>query len=269
MATEKDQKKFFDQYAAVHKKQEPVNTFFYDLAVAELRRGFAWLSGCDSVLEYGCGTGDTIDLFLATSNFQPSRIVGIDLSEVSVQVARSRHPYEFHVVSDNDLSFLAPASLEGAYMIGVLHHTESHQKIFDEVSRVLQPGGKFLILDLTKNNPFIGFARALFPYMPRRVKQMFPDDLVIDETIPEKLRVETDATFVALERANFSIEHVEYGHLFYFVFDWLERFTRISISKTRFKVIYSWFYRLEKRLLTLGMFKRLAHVFVLRAVKRP
>jgi hypothetical protein len=108
MAIEKNQKKFFDQYAANHQKQEPVNTFFYDLAVAELRRGFKWLSECDSVLEYGSGTEDTINLFLSTSNYQPSRIVGINLSELSVEVARSRYPYEFHVVPDNDLSFLPP-----------------------------------------------------------------------------------------------------------------------------------------------------------------
>jgi len=269
MAIEKNQKKFFDQYAANHQKQEPVNTFFYDLAVAELRRGFKWLSGCDSVLEYGCGTGETINLFLSAGDCQPSRIVGIDLSEVSVEVARNRYPYEFHVVPDNDLSFLPPASLEGAYMIGVLHHTESHQKIFGEIGRVLQSGGKFLILDLTKNNPFIELARALFPYMPRRIRQMFPDDLVIDETIPEKLRVEVGATLASLRMAGFFVEQVEYGHLFYFIFDWCERMTRINISKTKFNVIYSWFYRIEKRLLTLELFKRRAHLFVVRAVRSP
>jgi SAM-dependent methyltransferase len=91
-------------------------------------------------------------------------------------------------------------------MIGVLHHTESHQKIFDEIGRVLQSGGKFPILDLTNNNPFIELARALFPYMPRRIRQMFPDDLVIDETIPEKLRVEVGATLASLRKAGFSVE---------------------------------------------------------------
>jgi len=269
MAIEKNQKKFFDQYAARHQRKEPVNVFFFELAIAELRRGFRWLSGCNSVLDYGCGTGETINLFLSTADYEPSRIVGIDLSEVSVEVARSRYPYEFHVVPDNDLSFLPPASLEGAYMIGVLHHTESHQKIFDEIGRVLQSGGKFLILDLTKNNPLIELARALFPYMPRRIRQMFPDDLVIDETIPEKLRVEVGATLASLRKAGFSVEQVDYGHLFYFIFDWCERMTGINISKTKFNVIYSWFYRVEKRLLTLELFKRRAHLFVVRAVRSP
>jgi ubiquinone/menaquinone biosynthesis C-methylase UbiE len=267
MAIEKDQKKFFDQYAAGYEKKAPVNTFFFDLAIGELRRGFLWLSDCRSLLEYGCGTGESIELFLEVTGKRPDRIVGIDLSDVSVDVARRRHPFEFHVVPDNDLTFLPEASLEGAYMIGVLHHTEEHQKIFDQVARVLQPGGKFFVLDLTRNNPIIESARAVFPFMPKRVKGMFPDDLVVDETIPEKLSVEVDGTVARLQQAGFVVEYVEFGHLAYFVFDWIERLTRLQLSRTRLNVAYSAFYRFEKWLLTMGPFKRRAHLFALRAVK--
>lgn len=269
MAVERDQKKFFDQYAANYQKRAPVNVFFFELAIAELRRGFRWLSGSRSVLEYGCGTGETIELFLETAEQRPERIVGIDLSDVSVEVARRRHPFEFHVVPDNDLTFLPESSLDGAYMIGVLHHTEEHGKIFDQIARVLQPGGKFLIMDLTKNNPIIESARAAFPFMPKRIKRMFPDDLVVDETIPDKLRVEVDETIERLIKAGFKVEHVEFGHLAYFVFDWFERVTRLKLSATRFKAIYLWFYRFEKWLLTKAAFKARAHVFTLRAVKAP
>jgi SAM-dependent methyltransferase len=267
MATERDQKKFFDDYAARHQRSEPVSDFFFDLATTDLRAGFHWLAGSRSILEYGCGTGETIRLFLSTTGQQPARIVGIDLSEVSIQVAQGRLPYEFHVVPDNDLSFLAPGSIDSAYMIGVLHHTTNHQKIFDQVSRVLPPGGKFLILDLTTNNPFIEMARALFPYMPKRIKNMFPDDLVVDDTIPEKLGVDVPATLDALRNAGFSIERVDYSHLFYFLFDWAERATRIRLSRTRLRALYSWMFAVEKRLFGLDVFKRRAGSFVMRAVK--
>lgn len=267
MKIEKDQKKFFDLYAASHQKKEPLNSFLFELAVVEIRDGFRWLSDCSSVLDYGCGTGETIDLFLSTTHSRPARIVGIDLSDVSIEVAKSRYPYEFYVVPDNSLSFLSSASLSGAFMLGILHHTESHQKILDEIYRVLEPWGKFLIVDMTKNNPLIEFARALFPYAPKRIQQMFPDDLVIDRTIPEKLHVDVDETIAALKRAGFSVELVTYGHLFYFVFDWFERLTRLNISKTKFKVIYSWIHRFEKRLLTMRFFKNRAHLFAIQAVK--
>lgn len=267
MKIEKDQKKFFDLYAASHKKKEPPNTFFSELSIVDIRKGFRWLSDCDSVLDYGCGTGETINLFLTSTNSQPTRIVGIDLSEVSIEVAKTRYTYEFYVVTDNNLSFLSPASLDGAFMLGILHHTDDHQKIFDEIYNVLEPGGKFLVVDMTKNNPLIEFARYLFPYMPKRIQGMFPDDLVIDETIPEKLRVEIDVTLAALKKAGFTVELVTHGHLFYFIFDWLERMTRLNISKTKLNVIYSWIYRFEKRLLTMRFFKNYAHVFAIQAVK--
>jgi SAM-dependent methyltransferase len=268
MSIERDQKKFFDQYAAGYEQKPPVNTFFFDLACVELQRGFRWLSGGRSVLDYGCGTGETLDLFLKAAERRPEQVVGIDLSDVSVGVARRRHPFDFHVVPDNDLTFLPEGSLDGAYMIGVLHHTDAHQKIFDQIARVLRPGGKFFILDLTKNNPIIESARAVFPYMPKRVKGMFPDDLVVDDTIPEKLVVQVDETLALLAKAGFQVELVEYGHLAYFVFDWLERLTRLKLSHTRFNVVYSGFHRFEKWLLTMGPFQRRAHVFAVRAVKQ-
>jgi SAM-dependent methyltransferase len=267
MAIEKDQKKFFDDYAANYRPQQPVNVFFYELAIAELRSGFRWLSGCGSVLEYGCGTGETIEIYRNTAQPPAPRIIGIDLSDVSIGVARARHPFEFHVVPDNDLTFLPAGSLDSAYMIGVLHHTREHAKIFEQIARALRPGGRFFVLDLTKTNPVIESARAVFPYMPKRVKRMFPDDLVVDDTIPEKLEVDLDGTLEAMRRAGFLVEHVDHGHLFYFVFDWLERVTRLEISRTRFNVLYRWIYGFEKKLLALRFFQRRAHLFTVHAVK--
>lgn len=272
MKIEKDQKKFFDLHAASRQKKGLlssllITSFFYRLAVVEIREGFRWLSDRSSILDYGCGTGETIDLFLTITNSQPERIVGIDLSDACIEIAKSLYPYEFYVVPDNSLSFLSPASLSGAFMVGILHHTESHQKILDEIYRVLEPGGKFLIVDMTKNNPLIEFARAFFPYAPKRIQQMFPDDLVIDRTIPEKLRVDVDETIAALKKAGFTVELVTYGHLFFFIFDWFERMTHLNISKTKFNVIYSWIHRFEKRLLTMRFFKNRAHLFAIQAVK--
>jgi len=268
MSVERDQKKFFDDYAARSQQQAAaVHTFFAELATAEIRRGFSWLADRRAVLDYGCGTGRTIELFLDTTGARPERIIGIDLSDVSIDVARHRLPFEFHVVSDDDLGFIPAASLDGAYMVYVLHHTGEHQKIFDQVARVLQPGGRFFVIDLTLHNPIIESARAVFPYMPSRVKHMFPDDLVIDDTIPEKLPVEVDETIERLCRAGFHVEGTEYGHLAYFVFDWLERLTRLPLSHTRFKAMYVALYRFEKRLLRFGFFQRRAHVFAVRAVK--
>ena len=268
MSVEKDQRKFFNQYAAQAPKGPRVTDLFSDLAVAEIREGFRWLSACDSVLDYGCGIGQMFELFTETIGRVPPRLVGIDLSEVSIDVAKGRLPYEFHVVPDNDLSFLGAESLDGVYMIFVLHHAEHHDRIFETIAHVLKPGGRFLLVDLTKTNPIIEAARGVFPYMPKRIKGMFPEDLVIDGTIPEKLNVDVGRTLASLDKAGFDVQHIEYGHLYFFVFDWIERALRVRPSRTRFSKVYLWFYALERRLLKARFFSRRAHVFALQAVKR-
>lgn len=271
MRIEKNQERFFDQYATAHGKKKAVFSFFGQLADEEIYKGLKWLSDCKNILDYGCGVGEGIALYRHTTNDLTTRIVGIDLSKVSIDIAKKSHPIdEFHVVKNNDLSFCQDNALGGAYMIGVLHHSEHHQKIFDEVGRVLEPGGKFFIFDLTKNNPFIEISRALFPHMPKRIKRMFPDDLVTNDTIPEKLTVEVDATISALIKAGFVIESIEYGHLFFFLFDWFERMTGLQISTTKFKAVYLWFYKLEKKMLQLRIFRKRAHIFAIHAMKaRP
>jgi ubiquinone/menaquinone biosynthesis C-methylase UbiE len=269
MSVEKDQHKFFNQYASQAPQGPRVTDLFSDLAVREIRDGFRWLSSCESVLDYGCGIGQMFELFCETIGRQPQRLVGIDLSEVSIEVAKRRLPYEFHVVPDNDLSFLPAGSLDGVYMIFVLHHAEHHERIFETIARVLKPGGKFLLVDLTKTNPIIETARGAFPYMPKRIKGMFPEDLVIDGTIPEKLNVDVDQTLASLDKAGFDVQHIDYGHLYFFVFDWLERALGMRLSKTRFSKVYLWFYAIERRLLKARFVARHAHLFALQAVKRP
>lgn len=268
MRVERDQEKFFDEFAAIHGQRRTALSFFAQLAEAEIYDGIRWLTDKTTILDYGCGVGEGINSFLRITNSKSARFIGIDLSKASIEIAKNRYPaYQFYVVPNNDLSFMPPCSIDGAYMFSVLHHSEHHQKIFDEISRVLERGGKFLIVDLTKNNPFIEFAHALFPYMPKRIKRMFPDDLVIDDVIPEKLIVDVRATIDGLRKAGFAIEFIEYGHLFFFLFDWIERITGLRLSKTKFNFVYLWFYNLEKSLLRLTFVRNRAHLFAIRAVK--
>jgi SAM-dependent methyltransferase len=152
-------------------------------------------------------------------------------------------------------------------MVFVLHHAEQHERIFATIAHVLKPGGKFLLVDLTKTSPIIEGARGVFPYMPKRIKGMFPEDLVIDGTIPDKLNVDVEATLASLDKAGFDVQHVEYGHLYFFVFDWLEHASGCGCRRRACPVC------------TCGSMpssggcssrdsSRGAHVFAVRAVKR-
>ena len=83
-----------------------------------------------SVLEIGCGTGDTL------SFLRPSRGVGIDLSPAMVERARERHPgLEFHTGNAEDPTVLA--GIEGRFDVILLSDTVGFLDDIEETLRQL------------------------------------------------------------------------------------------------------------------------------------
>ncbi len=149
---------------------------------------------------------------------------------------------------------------DGAYLLHVLHHSHEHQEIFNAIYAALLPAGKFFLSDLSSENPFINSARYIFAILPNWVKNKFADDLVVDGSIPEKYPVDISKVLNQLRTAGFKIEKVGYGHLYCFLFGWLERF--IPLSKVRpIHWAYKKFMDFEQYLLTKSFFQRRAEVF--------
>lgn len=98
-----------------------------------------------SVLDFGCGPGHDLVGFGVYS--KPARLVGVDLSESSLQEAGFR--LGLHSI-DAELVRLPPTlatlpfpdgSLDYIHSSGVLHHTPDPISILREFHRVLKPGG--------------------------------------------------------------------------------------------------------------------------------
>jgi len=101
-----------------------------------------------TLLEIGCGIGiDTVSL--ADLGFR--EVVGVDLTESAIQVARQRaaiegrHTLRFEVANGEQLPF-PDASFDIVYSFGVIHHTPSIAKAIAEIHRVLRPGGRALVM---------------------------------------------------------------------------------------------------------------------------
>lgn len=95
-------------------------------------------------LDGGCGNGrDTYRMAKAFPNIQ---IVAVDISDGAfVTYKRTRHLPNVHVIQGSILNLpLKPAIFDFAYSFGVLHHTPNPLKGFNEVSRVLKPGARFV-----------------------------------------------------------------------------------------------------------------------------
>lgn len=262
----KDQKKFFNDNASVSKPilSEP---FFIRYANKEQVLGFKWLSDKKVVLDYGCGTGTSIEAFQSTNNSKENLFVGVDISEDAVKYSKNRYPsHQFFVIENNTISQLGDASVDGAYLLHVLHHSHDHREIFFEIYKKLQSGGKFFISDLSSNNPIISFSRQIFIRSPNFIKKRFADDLVVNGAIPEKYRVSPIGVVDDLMEVGFVIEEIGYGHLAFFCFAWIDRF--LPLSKN---VCCRWLYmqleKLEQKLLKFDLFKNRAEVFYIKCTK--
>ncbi|HLL75468.1 MAG TPA: methyltransferase domain-containing protein [Pyrinomonadaceae bacterium] len=114
---------------------------------AELKRRGA---SARSVLDFGCGTGSAAPHI--ADGLRPERIVGVDVSPKSLEVARREHAAtgaEFRLLDDYE----PEAEFDLAYTNGVFHHIPvgERARAVAYVLRALRPGG---LLAFWENNPW-------------------------------------------------------------------------------------------------------------------
>ena len=100
------------------------------------------------VMDYGCGTG--IAAPLLRDLLHCPLIVGVDVSEKSLEVARRREPWaEFQLPQDG----ASPSSFDVVYCNGVFHHIPPpvRPEALSFIHDSLKPGGVF---SLWENNPW-------------------------------------------------------------------------------------------------------------------
>ena len=97
------------------------------------------------ILDAGCGDG--VDL-ATTGLTDGCRVVGVELSDGGVIASGSRIKSidRAHLVQGSVLALpFPPATFDGAYSYGVVHHTVDPEGAVREIARTLKPGGRLLI----------------------------------------------------------------------------------------------------------------------------
>lgn len=266
IGVEVNQKKFFNRISdKVFTSYE--NNFFFNYVNKEQIKTLRWLSQSKKILEYGCGTGGSLDIFFKNRNIKDYHIYGVDIAKKAILKAQKKYNKgKFYTIKNNKIPQIKDSSIDAAFMFHVLHHSHFHSEIFKEINAKLVPNGKFLINDLTSNNIFISAARSIFYFLPKSIKLKFNEDLVIDNSIPEKYKVDINDLISMLEKCNFKIIEIGYGHLFFFVFGWIDRF--IPFSKlSLFQSLYRQLVIFEQYLLRYSFFQRGAEVIYVKSIK--
>jgi SAM-dependent methyltransferase len=123
---------------------------------------FADCDGID-VLEYGCGQGS----YAVPMAKRGARVTGIDISPRSIDNARGEAGRagvtgtEFLVMDAMDMTF-PDERFDRVIGTGILHHLDLDRS-FDELERVLKPGGRAIFLEPLGHNPALNLFRLLTP----------------------------------------------------------------------------------------------------------
>lgn len=116
-----------------------------------------------TILDFGCGTGDTIPIL--EQQFNPQRLIGIDASEGSLAMARSNYPSSTISFYNHESSIPPNSVCELAYCNGVFHHIakEERDQSLKLIYNTLAPNGIFAFWE---NNPWNPGTRYLMKKCP-------------------------------------------------------------------------------------------------------
>jgi O-antigen/teichoic acid export membrane protein/SAM-dependent methyltransferase len=100
----------------------------------------------ERLLEVGCGMATDLLQFARGG----SRVIGIDITPRSIEIARKRFEVynldgAFAIGDAENLAF-PDHSFDLVYSFGVLHHTPNTQRAIEEIRRVLRPGGQAIVM---------------------------------------------------------------------------------------------------------------------------
>ncbi len=158
------EKKFHDNLQS--KKSGRFENIFYKAIHNITEDFFSYLkenTKNSDVLDYGCGTGVSIERVI---KFKPKKIFGIDISEVSIKKAK-RKAEEFKISANYSVDNCEKTKFENnsfdvVYGAGILHHLNL-EKCLDEIYRILKSKGKLVFIEPLGTNPIINFYRKLTP----------------------------------------------------------------------------------------------------------
>jgi ubiquinone/menaquinone biosynthesis C-methylase UbiE len=163
--------KFAAEYDAIHADniklsgEEP--EYFARYKIDDLRRRWDAVGRAEpaAILDFGTGIGNSLP-HLARA-FPAARVVGLDVSQNSLDLAERRFPGVAELMRyDGTAAPFPDASFDLIFSACVFHHIDGaeHRPIFAELRRVLRPGGQMVIFEHNPLNPATRHIVATCPF---------------------------------------------------------------------------------------------------------
>jgi len=135
-----------------------------------------------AVAELCCGRGEALKLF----GLRARRYVGIDVSENMLQsmLKFHNHPNAIFLQADATRVPLASDSIDTVVMLGGIHHVPARPQLFEEVARVLKPGGRFLYREPVSDFVLWRALRAMIYRISPMLNHTTERPLLYEETVP-------------------------------------------------------------------------------------
>jgi ubiquinone/menaquinone biosynthesis C-methylase UbiE len=106
------------------------------------------------LLDCGCGTGPMISLLHDKDSSR--HYVGLDITPKMIEVAKSKNLKGTEwIVGDCEALPFEDESFDVIICTNSFHHYPNPQKFFDNVKRVLRPGGRLILQDYTAPAPIL------------------------------------------------------------------------------------------------------------------
>lgn len=116
-----------------------------------------------SILDVGCGTGALLERII--SRWPGTSCTGLDLSPKMVTAAREKLGSRAQVIQADAESLPLPDSTFDVVVCNdSFHHYPNPETVLAEISRVMQPGGVFLLGDTTAPAGLRGITNLLLPH---------------------------------------------------------------------------------------------------------
>ncbi|MCP4875293.1 MAG: methyltransferase domain-containing protein [Gammaproteobacteria bacterium] len=179
-----------------------------------------------NILDVACGKGETT-AFLSR-HFSPEKIVGINISEKQLELARINAPAcDFKLMSATELTF-PNESLDNIICVEAAFHFFTRRQFLEQALRVLKPGGTLVLSDFLMTREAEGRRET-------RTEQNYIEDLAEYEHLLQ------DAGFgrVQVEDATEQSWHRHYWHAVnYFHQEFLEGLINAEELKNRLHHTY-------------------------------